>query len=448
MSLESGSYISALDSVNPTGSDPKSRGDDHLRLIKSTLKNSFAGITGAVQVGGTNGGLANAYTLTPTPALVSYVTNMTIVFSPVVSNTGASTIDVSGLGPINLRSVSGAALISGELASGQTYKAVFNGTEFRLDSITKNYADQLAFSTALPAQSLGFLASNGTVAAFTKTFTSYAVDESKGANVASAATVDLQNTVVTGNLIHITGTTTITAITLPAGAERTIVFDGILTLTHSASLDLPGAANITTAVGDRAVVRGEGSSVTRVISFIKANGQATVVTPPGMVLLAPPTAITAVANIDFLTIFSSNTNYEDFKIVIDGMTFGSSAALQMRFAVAGVVDSASSYFSVSASPGGTTAVASTSFGITQNAVQSGNAGLSVDIDIFNTQDAVGRIKRFSARFVGQTAASTYLVDTTGGAYSTANAVSGFRVLPSAGVFGATGTIKVYGISKV
>lgn len=281
MSLETGNYISALDSVNPTGSDPKSRGDDHLRLIKSTLKNSFAGITGAVIVGGTNGGVANVYTLTPTPTLVSYITNMTIVFSPVVSNTGASTIDVSGLGAINLRSVSGAALITGELVAGQTYKAIFNGTEFRLDSITKAYADQLAFSTALPAQSLGFLASNGTVAAFTKTFTGYAVDESKGANVASAATIDLQNTVVTGNLIHITGTTTITAITLPAGAERTLIFDGALTLTHSANLDVPGAASITTAAGDRAIVRGEGSSAVRVISYVKANGQAIASAPIG-----------------------------------------------------------------------------------------------------------------------------------------------------------------------
>lgn len=273
MSLESGNYLSNLVSSNPTGADRKLQGDDHLRLIKSTLQNSFAGITGAVVVGGTNGGVANAYTLNPTPPLPSYVDNMSIVFSPTVANTGASTINVSGLGAVSIQSVSGAALAANDLVVGQKYRATFDGTNFRLFSVTKNYVDQLAFSSALPAQSLGFLASTGSVAAFTRTFNGYAVDESKGANVASAATIDLQNTVVTGNLVHITGTTTITAITLPAGAERTLVFDGILTLTHSANLDLPGTANITTAANDRAIVRGEGSGAVRVISYIKANGQ-------------------------------------------------------------------------------------------------------------------------------------------------------------------------------
>lgn len=41
MSLESATYISQLNTANPTGSDPKSEGDDHLRLVKSTLRNTF-----------------------------------------------------------------------------------------------------------------------------------------------------------------------------------------------------------------------------------------------------------------------------------------------------------------------------------------------------------------------------------------------------------------------
>jgi hypothetical protein len=49
MPLESATYISGLNASNPVGaSDPKSQGDDHLRLIKSTLLNSFPGVTGAV----------------------------------------------------------------------------------------------------------------------------------------------------------------------------------------------------------------------------------------------------------------------------------------------------------------------------------------------------------------------------------------------------------------
>jgi len=97
------------------------------------------------------------------------------------------------------------------------------------------------------------------------------INESKGANVASGTTVDLTNT--TGNFIHITGTTTITAITLPSGFERTVVFDGILILTHNATtLILPGEADITTAVGDTATFRGDGTGNTRCVSYTSISG--------------------------------------------------------------------------------------------------------------------------------------------------------------------------------
>ena len=48
MALETGIYINSLVSTNPTGSDAKSAGDDHLRLIKSTLKNTFPNIDAAI----------------------------------------------------------------------------------------------------------------------------------------------------------------------------------------------------------------------------------------------------------------------------------------------------------------------------------------------------------------------------------------------------------------
>lgn len=49
MPLEAATFISGLNASNPVGvSDPKSQGDDHLRLIKSTLLNTFPNITGAV----------------------------------------------------------------------------------------------------------------------------------------------------------------------------------------------------------------------------------------------------------------------------------------------------------------------------------------------------------------------------------------------------------------
>lgn len=48
MALETGTYISDLVATNPTSSDATSQGDDHLRLLKSTIKATFPNITGAV----------------------------------------------------------------------------------------------------------------------------------------------------------------------------------------------------------------------------------------------------------------------------------------------------------------------------------------------------------------------------------------------------------------
>lgn len=48
MGLETGTYINSLVSTNPLGSDQKSQGDDHIRLLKSTIKATFPNITGAM----------------------------------------------------------------------------------------------------------------------------------------------------------------------------------------------------------------------------------------------------------------------------------------------------------------------------------------------------------------------------------------------------------------
>ena len=45
MALETATGIYDLNSANPTGTDQKAQGDDHIRLIKSTLLNTFANVT-------------------------------------------------------------------------------------------------------------------------------------------------------------------------------------------------------------------------------------------------------------------------------------------------------------------------------------------------------------------------------------------------------------------
>lgn len=48
MGLESGTYIDSLVATNPLLDDPVSQGDDHIRLLKSTILNSFPNIAGAM----------------------------------------------------------------------------------------------------------------------------------------------------------------------------------------------------------------------------------------------------------------------------------------------------------------------------------------------------------------------------------------------------------------
>ena len=173
MSLETVTYVADLTATNPTATDPKSQGDDHIRNIKSALRLCFAGFAGVINVTGTNGGAADAYTLTPTTAITAYSTNMLITFIPNATNTGAVTMNISGLGTKSVKSVAGAALVAGDLVISNVYQAIYNGTEFRLVGITKQYADQLSLSAALPSQPGGtttyHLTSLGGVASFTRT---------------------------------------------------------------------------------------------------------------------------------------------------------------------------------------------------------------------------------------------------------------------------------------
>lgn len=126
-------------------------------------------------------------------------------------------------------------------------------------------ADGLGIGDVVAANNLSDLASKKTA---------YDNLSVRGADIASAATIDLD--AATGNLVDVTGTTTVTAITLASGRERTVRFTGVLTLTNGASLVLPGGANITTAAGDYAVLRGYAAGVVRCVAYTKANGQAVV----------------------------------------------------------------------------------------------------------------------------------------------------------------------------
>lgn len=96
------------------------------------------------------------------------------------------------------------------------------------------------------------------------------VNQKHGADIASAGTLNLDNS--TGDLVDVTGTTTVTVITLSEGKCVTVRFTGSLTLTNGASLVLPTGANIVTSAGDFAIIRGYASGVVRCVMYQTASG--------------------------------------------------------------------------------------------------------------------------------------------------------------------------------
>lgn len=98
---------------------------------------------------------------------------------------------------------------------------------------------------------------------------------SANTNIASAATVDLG--AVPQSLINVTGTTTITSFGSASllGTVKLVRFTGSLTLTYNAtSLQIPGAANITTQAGDQALLVSLCCGNWTVFAYSPVSGQA------------------------------------------------------------------------------------------------------------------------------------------------------------------------------
>ena len=76
MALETGTYIDSLNASNPTATDALSQADDHMRLIKSTIKATFPNISNAVTSSHTElnllDGLASTDILMPSGSVIIY----------------------------------------------------------------------------------------------------------------------------------------------------------------------------------------------------------------------------------------------------------------------------------------------------------------------------------------------------------------------------------------
>jgi hypothetical protein len=204
------------------------------------------------------GGSGNNITLTYAAGPAAYVQGEKFAFKAIAANSGATTINVNGLGAVNLfkRTPTGpAAMSGGEIQLGDIIEAEFDGTQLLM--------------LELPSSIGNF--TGGTLTA-TTTMSGAAFNEAS-ASIASAATLAIG--AAPANYLQVSGTTTITAFdTAPAGACRLLRFLASLTLTNNAAIILPGGANITTQAGDVAKFVSAGGGVWVCAFYTKANGSA------------------------------------------------------------------------------------------------------------------------------------------------------------------------------
>jgi hypothetical protein len=189
---------------------------------------------------GTDTGAADAYVVAMPHTATSYADGLHVAFKPVYSCTGASTINVDGLGLKTIKLSSGAAVEAGHIIAGTPVEMRY--------STTTGYFHLVGIPGA--AGVAGSLSGTdiGTIELLT------------GASIAGGTTINL--TTASGNRVHITGSGwNCTTVTLDKG-PRTVIFDDVGTLTHHATTNnLPGAADITTAAGDRAIYESDGTTV-------------------------------------------------------------------------------------------------------------------------------------------------------------------------------------------
>ncbi|MBB3809585.1 gp53-like domain-containing protein [Pseudochelatococcus contaminans] len=102
----------------------------------TALSTHPAGVASAVQAGSwiyaAASGSANAITITLSPAPATLGAGMRVAFMAAVANTGTVTLNVNGLGAVSMRDSNGSVLRAGDIAAGNLYPAVYDGTWWRL----------------------------------------------------------------------------------------------------------------------------------------------------------------------------------------------------------------------------------------------------------------------------------------------------------------------------
>jgi hypothetical protein len=263
--------------------------------------------------GGVDTGLANNYVLNFATPFTSYANGEVIYFIPSFTNSGPSTLNVNGLGPIPIVNINGTPLGANQISAGQTTQVMYYNGNFQLISVG-------SFSGV-------------TIGTF-----------GQETPLASAATTDLGT--AAAHVVQITGNTTITSFGSSANITAPIYhvrFTGSLTLTYNAtSLNLPGAASIITQPGDALLAQYLGNGNWKVNFYQSATGSvSTSKVKPGDTTriststltpdpdLQTPTLAVGRYVFELYLLFDSVTSGAGFKFTNDGTAVDSRGSVAM-----------------------------------------------------------------------------------------------------------------------
>lgn len=260
--------------------------------------------------GGVDTGSASAYILnflSPFTTLAAFA-GTPIFFVPANSNSAAPTINVNGLGVVGLYNANGTPLGANQIISGQITEIVYQTNI----AGTTNSGFVLMIGGSLQGSVVGTFGTEVTIA--------------------SATTTDLGT--LPAHVGFVTGTTTITSFGTSASLLAPFYllrFAGSLTLTNSATLALPGNANIITQPGDALLAQFLGSGAWRVTAYFPQSGTLNnSVIKPSDTVISNSTTLTPDPDLqssnltvgrysyELMLIFDSVTAADGFKFQNDG----------------------------------------------------------------------------------------------------------------------------------
>jgi hypothetical protein len=201
-------------------------------------------------------------------------TNSTSTNSHTIASSGSKTFTVQ----IGKSYVPGMTVRAAVTADGTKW---MQGDVTAYDAVTGALTIVMNASTGsgtYSAWTLSLSSSASTGGSLTQDYSVKSLTHAIGTAIASATTINLS--MVTGNLVHVTGSNEIQAATMTAGKDVWVIFDGTLQLSyHSLNLRLnSGGANVTVIANDMALFAFDGTVVR--VTVHRANGKAIVETVP------------------------------------------------------------------------------------------------------------------------------------------------------------------------